>query len=68
MESRPCPAGTIQRSSILLTLALGFVAYGCKSEPATAPTGGQPKAPPQIVNIDIVGPGTRKEYLGSAPA
>ena len=67
MESRPCPAGTIQRSSILLTLALGFVAYGCGSEPATAPTGAKPKGPPQIVDIDIVGPGTRKEYLNSAP-
>ena len=67
MESRPCPAGTIQRSSILLTLALGFVAYGCKSEPATAPTGGQSKAPPRLVNVDMVGPGTRNAYLGSAP-
>lgn len=67
MESRPCPAGTIQRSSILLTLALGFVAYGCGSEPATAPTTAKPKGPPRIVNVDMVGPGTRNAYLGSAP-
>jgi len=68
MESRPCLAGTIQRWSILLTLAFGCVAYGCKSEPATAPTGGQSKGPPRIVNVDMVGPGTRNAYLGSAPA
>ena len=68
MASRPCPAGTIQRSVILLTLALGCVAYGCKSEPATAPTSSQPKGPPQVVDIDIVGPGTPKQYPNSGPA